>query len=358
MMNEEKKPEQDDEISLIELFQKIRGLATFLISKWVIILLAGVFGGAIGFGYAYIQPIKYISKISFVVEESKGGGGGLASLAGQFGFDMGGVGGGGIFSGDNVLLFLKSESLCRETLFTAYDEKGTTLADRYAQIMKMKEGWEKNPQIGKVDFNALKDSRLPRKEDSLMQAMVAGIIKSELLVAKPDKKASFIEVKTTMQDELLSKLFSERLVQLATDRYVESKTKTKSLNVAKLQRKSDSLAALLNDKTYSAAASQQNLVDVNPAIRKATINAEISSREKAMVLTIFSEVVKNLEISKTMLNQETPIIQVVDQSSFPLEKERVGKLRSLILGSFLAGFVVVLFLLLKRWFSSLQASLK
>jgi hypothetical protein len=139
---------------------------------------------------------------------------------------------------------------------------------------------------------------------------------------------------------------------------VESKTKTKSLNVAKLQRKSDSLAALLNDKTYSAAASQQNLVDVNPAIRKATINAEISSREKAMVLTIFSEVVKNLEISKTMLNQETPIIQVVDQSSFPLEKERVGKLRSLILGSFLAGFVVVLFLLLKRWFSSLQASLK
>ena len=358
MMNEEKKPEQDEEISLIELIQKIRSLATFLISKWLIILLAGAFGGAIGFGYAYIQPIKYISKISFVVEESKGGGGGLASLAGQFGFDMGGGGGGGIFSGDNVLLFLKSESLCRETLFTAYDEKGTTLADRYAQIMKMKEGWENNPQIGKVDFNELKDSRLPRKEDSLMQAMVAGIIKSELLVAKPDKKASFIEVKTTMQDELLSKLFSERLVQLATDRYVESKTKTKSLNVAKLQRKSDSLAALLNDKTYSAAASQQNLVDVNPAIRKATINAEISSREKAMVLAIFSEVVKNLEISKTMLNQETPVIQVVDQSSFPLEKERVGKLRSLILGSFLAGLVVVLFLLLKRWFSSLQASLK
>lgn len=350
--------DQNDEISLIELIQKIQIVFRFLLGKWWIILIAGILGGAIGYGYAFGQPVKYISKISFVVEESKGGGGGLASLAGQFGFDMGGGGGGGIFSGENVLLFLKSESLCRETLFTAYDEKGTTLADRYAHIMKMKEGWEKDPKIGKVDFSVLKDRPLPRKEDSLMQAMVAGIIKSELLVAKPDKKASFIEVKTTMQDELLSKLFSERLVQIATDRYVESKTKTKTLNVAKLQRKADSLTALLNDKTYSAAASQQSLVDMNPALRTAPIAAEISSREKAMAATIFGEVVKNLEISKTMLSQETPVIQVVDQSSFPLEKERVGKLKSLVMGGFLAGFLVVLFLVLRRWFDSLKGSLQ
>lgn len=157
-----------------------------------------------------------------------------------------------------------------------------------------------------------------------------------------------------MQDELLSKLFSERLVQIATDRYVESKTKTKALNVAKLQRKADSLSALLNDKTYTAAASQQSLVDVNPALRTAPIAAEISSREKSMAATIFGEVVKNLEISKTMLSQETPVIQVVDRSSFPLEQERVGKLTSLILGGFLTGFLVVLFLVLRRWFDSLK----
>ena len=359
MITEQTKPQEEDEISLVELIQKIQAVSKFLLSKWLVILLSGITGGALGFGYAFLQPVKYISKISFVVEDGKsGGGGGLASLAGQFGFDLGGAGGGSIFSGENVLLFLKSESLCRETLFSTYDETGITLADRYAQVMKMSAAWEKDPKIGKTNFSEFVNKKLPRKEDSLMQALVGGIIKNELIVAKPDKKASFIEVKTSMQDELLSKLFSERLVKIATDRYVESKTRIKSLNVAKLQRKADSLAALLNDKTYSAAASQQSLVDVNPALRTAPIAAEISSREKAMAATIFGEVIKNLEISKTMLNQETPVIQVVDQSSFPLEKERVGKLKALILGGFLAGFLTVIFLLFKRWFNSLKASLQ
>lgn len=357
MKTEPTLPQQEDEISLIELIQKLQSIVRFLWSKWWVILLAGALGGAIGVGYAFFQPIKYISKISFVVEDSKGGGGGLASLAGQFGFDVGGGGGGSIFSGDNVLLFLKSESLCRETLFSAYDSSGKTLVDRYAEVMKMKEGWEKDPKIGRIDFGNFVDKPLPRMQDSLVQGMVSGILKNELLVGKPDKKASFIEVKTTMQDELLSKLFSERLVKIATDNYVESKTRTKALNVAKLQRKADSLAALLNDKTYSAAASQQSLVDVNPALRTAPIAAEISSREKTMAATVFAEVVKNLEISKTMLSQETPVIQVVDQSSFPLEKERVGKLSSLMTGGFLAGFLVVLFLLARRWYQSLKASM-
>lgn len=346
--------EQSDEISLIELIQKIQSIFRFLLGKWWVILIAGILGGTIGFGYAFRQPVKYISKLTFVVEDGKSGGGGLSSLAGQFGFDLGGGGSGGVFSGDNILLFLKSEGLCREALMTAYgDGSKETLADRYALVMKLKDGWQKNEKIGLIDFSKYKNAVLPRTEDSLMQQIVAGIITSELTVSKPDKKASFIEVKALMQDEMLSKLFSERLVKIATERYVDSKTKTKAINVAMLQRKADSLAALLNNKTYSAAASQQSLVDANPALRSAPIAAEITTRDKTMAATIFGEVVKNLEISKTMLSQETPVIQMVDQSSLPLFKERVGKLKSLVLGGVLAGFLAVFFLLGQRWFKTL-----
>jgi len=223
------------------------------------------------------------------------------------------------------------------------------LADRYAEVAKLKEGWEKNPKVGKVDFKAFIGKYMPRKADSLMQSIVSGIINAELSVSKPDKKASFIEVKVSSKDELFAKLLAERLVKVATDRYIESKTKTKALNIAKLQYKADSLAALLNNKTYAAAASQQSLVDANPALRTAPIASEITSREKTMAATIFAEVVKNLEISKTILNQETPVIQMVDQSTFPLPKERVGKLKSLILGGLLAGFFIILYLLAQKW---------
>jgi uncharacterized protein involved in exopolysaccharide biosynthesis len=62
--------------------------------------------------------------------------------------------------------------------------------------------------------------------------------------------------------------------------------------------------------------------------------------------------VKNLELSKTLLNQETPVIQVVDESTFPLEKERTGKLKSLILGGILAGFLIILYFLASKWLKS------
>jgi hypothetical protein len=342
-----------DEISIKELIQKLQSLLKFLLSKWLVISLFGIIGAALGFWYAFLQPIKYTSKLSFVVEDGKSAGGGLASLAGQFGFDLGGGGGGGVFSGDNILLFLKSEGLVRETLLTSYDELGkTTLADRYAEVVKLKEGWEKNPSVGKVDFKAFIGKNMPRKADSLMQSIVSGIIKAELSVSKPDKKASFIEVKVSSKDELFAKLLAERLVKIATDRYVESKTKTKALNIAKLQYKADSLAALLNNKTYAAAASQQSLVDANPALRTVPIASEISSREKTMAATIFAEVVKNLEMSKTILNQETPVIQMVDQSTLPLVKEKVSKLKSLFIGGFLAAFLFILFILGNKWIRS------
>ena len=347
---EDSNQQHTDEISLKELFQKVKSIWKILLSKWLVISLAGLLGALLGLGYALKQPVKYTAKLSFVVEDGKSGGGGLASLAGQFGFDLGGVGGGGVFSGDNILLFLKSEGLIRETLLTFYDSNGKiTLADQYAESEKLKTGWVRNDKVGSIDFSKYAEGRMPRKEDSLIQSIVSAIVKTDLTVGKPDKKASFVEVKAMTRDELLSSLFAERLVKIATDRYVESKTKTKAANVEKLQLKADSLAALLNNKTYAAAASQQSLVDANPALRTAPIASEISSREKTMAATIFAEVVKNLELSKTILNQETPVIQLVDQSTLPLPKEKTSKLKSLISGGFLAGFLAVAYLLAQVW---------
>jgi uncharacterized protein involved in exopolysaccharide biosynthesis len=39
--------------------------------------------------------------------------------------------------------------------------------------------------------------------------------------------------------------------------------------------------------------------------------------------TIFSETVKNLEASKTMLSQETPTVQIVDEPEMPLKKNKL-----------------------------------
>lgn len=346
--------EHTEEISLKELIQKIGSIGRYLRSQWLKILLATLLGAIIGLAFALWQPVKYTSRLTFVLEESKGGVGGLASLAGQFGFDVGGSGGGGIFTGDNILLFFKSQSLIRETLLSRFNEESKTLADQYALAYKLHENWGKNKKIGNIDFFKKQQQPLSRVEDSLLQNITEVIIKNELSVSRPDKKASFVEVKTTMRDESLSKLFCDRLVALALEKYVSSKVKLKDANVRKLQRRADSLESLLNARTFNAAASQQSLLDINPGIRTVTAAPEIKNREKMTVAAIYTEVVKNLELAKTILNQETPTIEIVDQSSFPLKKEKTSKLLTSLATAILFGFFCSIVLILRRWWS-LQA---
>jgi hypothetical protein len=344
---------QMTEPTLKDLIIKINRLLKFLANKKRRIFLISLFGGLLGFILAIFTPPKYIYKLTFVVEENKGQVGGLSALAGQFGFDLGGSGG-GFFSGENIIMFLKSENLCREILLTYYDDKQlVTLADRYAQVMGMKKKWIKKKKIGEINFSDFKNKQLPRTEDSLLQVIIRkSILKNDLFVTKPDKKSTFIQVVLSSRDEKFSALFSQRLVKIATNKYVESKTKFKVANVAMLQRRADSLAALLNNKTFEAAQSQQVLVDINPALKLTPINAEISTREKSMIGIIFAEVVKNLEIAKTILSQETPAIQIVDQSFYPLEKVVASKSAYSLIFSFIFTILFISYLVLIRWIKS------
>jgi hypothetical protein len=343
----------DDEISLKDIILKFRVIIQYLRTRWMIIMIVSITGGLIGLTYAFLKPHEYTSRISFVLEESKGSGGGLASLAGQFGFDLGAIGGagGGVFSGENILLFFQSESLIRETLFTPYGNDNTmNLADSYAESMEMKKNWQNNEDIGQFQFSKYNWRQLPRIQDSLLQLITKQIIKKNLQVEKPDKKASFIDVKFSSRDELLSQYFVRQIVKIATQHYVDSKTNLKAQNVAMLQRKADSLEAILNSRTYSSAASQQILVDANPGLKISAVPAEITTRDKTVAATLYAEVVKNLEISKTLLSQVTPSIQIVDESSLPLEINKVSKKIASILGIIIAGIIAIIYLLIMRYF--------
>ena len=87
----------NDEISLKELVLKIKEWYQFLLTKWKLIVLAGIIGGLIGFTYAFFQKPTYKALLTFALEEEKSGGGGLGGalgLASQFGIDLGSSGGG------------------------------------------------------------------------------------------------------------------------------------------------------------------------------------------------------------------------------------------------------------------------
>jgi hypothetical protein len=346
-----------DGLSMTQALRTMAGWATFARQQWKLLLLAAILGGALGIAFSLIQHPKYEASLTFVVEDPKSGGllGSYTGLASQFGIDLGGGSGSGVFNGDNVLEFLQSRLMVQQTLLTdtVWNGKRTTLGDIFLNVYHWKDAWKKNPAL--ADFNFPLNTpwfSLNRLQDSIMAELYGIISKGVLDVTKPDKKLDFVEVKTRSRDEVFSKLFTERLVVTATNFYVETKTQRSRNIVDKLQAQADSILDQLNKTTVRAAVVRD--VNLNPSRELAQIGSSFATRDEAILMTMYAEVAKNLEISKTTLGQDTPIIQVVDSPIFPLKKVKLGKLLGLIIGGFLAAFIVFLLLYFRKLYREIM----
>jgi hypothetical protein len=340
-------PEIEQDYSFRESFSKrIQDLAylwKFRFRFLILVLLAIPLGVAA----AYFSTATYTARLTFVVEESKEGGGSIVSaLAGQFGFDLGGMGTSGILAGDNVQQLLVSSKIIKKTLLTPFpDEASKSLADKYAEVYKLKKKWGKYFPVGKTVSFGVGEKKRSRLDDSLLQTIMKQITESEVGVSKPDKKLSFFEASATMRDEKLASLFCSRLIKEATEFYTQTKTSKLRKNIRNLQSRADSIARILNKKTYSASAANQILLDVNPT---ANVSAELQGRDKMVLSTIYAEIIKNLEVNKTMLMQETPTFQIVDEPEYPLKKNKLKYPKAIVISIAISAALYALYLLIKR----------
>lgn len=353
------KPEK---VSIKQLILVSKEWIEYLFRRWKAIVLFGLIGGLIGFFYARSQKLLYTAKVTFIVEEGKGassGLGGLASLAGQFGVDFGGSNQGGLLSGDNILLYFKSSSLAREVLLSQSNISPLrSIADDYAQVYGLKEKWEKSNKIGKINFPIFKPKVIySRLQDSLLQNIVQQINKKQFSVSRIDKKAGFIEVSSVMEDELLAKTYSERIVQKVVERYINLKTHRQYSTVQKLQSQVDSIKNLLKQKTLSGASLQNSssTMDINPLYKTGTsVATENTLRDKTLLSTIFATATQNLEMAKFTLSQETPVIQIIDTPVLPLKIDKMSRLKAALIGSFLFGFLFILVVVFRRVYTELM----
>lgn len=346
------------EISLKGIILFIKSRVNYVFSKWITVLICGIIGMLSGLAVSFLVMPKYRAELSFVLEDSKSGGlGAYASLASQFGLDLPGASGGsGIFVGDNILTFLQSRLMVRRVLLSTIMENGRimSMADRYIEITRMRNKWKNQSSLVDLHYPvAANPEKFSIVQDSILQIIYEHVTKKELDVTKPDKKLSFINVSYTSPDERFAQLFVIRLAKEATDFYIDMKTQRSKTNVDKLQAKADSILALLNIKTVAAAASQD--LNLNPIRKIASVNTELVTRDKTILMTMYGEIIKNLELAKMSMAQETPIIQVVDTPILPLKKQKIGKVTGVLIGGILAGVLCVIYLLLRQFYKEIMA---
>jgi hypothetical protein len=352
--SDQKQGSGDDEISLKELILKLQEWWKYLLSKWLIILIAGIVGGALGLVYSLIKKPIYTAETTFVLEEGESGGGlgQYAGLASMMGIDLGGSGG-GIFKGDNILELYKSRRMIQETLLTkdTFDGKQQSLIERYIDFNKLREGWNEKPNLKGISFE--NPNQFTRTQDSVIGKMIEMINSGTLEVTKPDKKLSIIAVKVKSEDELFAKSFADNIVNKVNTFYVNTKTKKSAENLSILQNQADSVRRVLNSNIGGVAAS----IDANPNLNPAFQTLRVGSQKKQIDVqangAIYQEIVKNLEMAKISLRNEKPLIQVIDEPVFPLKMDKLGKAKGIILGGIILGFLTCLVLIMKKIFTEL-----
>lgn len=340
----------DDEISLKDLILKIREWYRYLLTKWKVILLAGIIGAASGFAYAYLKKPMYTATCTFVLEAGKSSSGlsQYAGLAAVAGINLGGASN-GLFQGDNIMELYKSRTMLQKTLLSygEFDGKRDLLINRYIKINKLREGWakSKNPYLQKLSFN-MPVEKFTRLNDSVMTMIIRDINKNYLRVSKPDKALTVIGVEVKSEDEQFAKEFDDRVVETVNLFYVESKMKKQNGNINVLRHQADSVRRMLNAAIGGTAAFLDANPNANPALQILHVPSQRKQVDVQANTAIYAEIVKNMEMAKMAAMQDAPLIQIVDTSIYPLPKDKVGKIKGVTLGGLIFGFLTLCGLLI------------
>jgi hypothetical protein len=348
---------ENNEISLKDVFEKTKIWYEYLLSKWKVILLAGIIGASLGIVYSIAKKPVYKAKLSFALEDEKGGGGlgSALGLASTLGLDVGGNAG-GIFTGSNLTELFKSRSMVEETLLTpvTVNNKVISLAEMFIQNNEWRKNWAEKSNLKNIQFLPNQDRQgFTRVHDSILGSIYEKLSKGGLIVDQKDKKISIITMEVSSTNELFAKYFCEALARQVGRFYVDTKSKKARINMDILQRQTDSIRGELNGAITGVAVANDNTFNLNPALnvkRAPSARRQVDVQANTAILT---ELVKQSEMAKVALRRETPLIQVIDRPILPLQKEHFSKAKGLVLGGFLAGFLTVLWLVLRKLFKEL-----
>ena len=331
--------DKQKEISLEQLKLVVRDYSSYLLSKWFWIFLTSLLMGVGGVIYAWLKKPVYTAEVTFATEtENSSQMGSFSGLAAQFGLDAGSKG--GAFMGDNLMELFRSRRLIEKTLLTPVSINGTNklLINHYLDISGSREKWKNDPLLNRISFDSVNTSP-DRKRDSILKDISEQFAKEALQIDRVDKKLDIISAKMHDHNEYFAKVFIEQLVNNVIQYYVDYKSKKSRQNVEILNHQTDSIRRLLTGNIIDIAVT--NDLNVNPLRQITRTNAQRKQVDVQANTAIYTELAKNLELSKIALRREIPFIQVIDTPSIPLDKKQPGRLLTGIIFAVIGLFLAI-----------------
>ncbi len=329
------KPQEDP---LKQLILLIQGFYKEILKRWFFIGIVGFIFSGIGVAAAFLLPVEYEAKLTFIIEEPGSGAGALAGYAGvasQFGIDLGGES--SAFSTDNVVELLRSRQLVTEALL--HQEDGVPLINRFIDSYSLREEWDEDPRLAGINFADQQDFL----KDSLLAGIYLQLVEDHLVIERVNITSNILYVSCVTQDELFSKQMTENLVDAVTEYYVDVKTQRSRQTLDFVQERTDSVASALSAAELELARwkdSQRSITKAEGFLTELRLQREVQ-----ILNAMYAEAIKNLELSKVTLLKETPLMQVIDRPILPLVQIKLSLVKAVIIFGFIGGILGTLWVI-------------
>ncbi|MDP3462554.1 MAG: hypothetical protein Q8S18_07180 [Bacteroidales bacterium] len=294
-------------------------------------------------GIIVYQPKQKAVYIIAAEEETASG---FEGLMAQFGLDVGGSNPGGVFKGDNLVRLFQTRSMIERALLNKVDYRNDSIM--CADLLFRSTKHARKKEFEGVRFMANRNEH-DAITDSALFLTYEYVRDNVLSVSKPDKKMGFIYVNATHRNPDLAVSFSKVMITTVTDFYIESLTMKARKNLDILRFEADSVRTIL-DRNLKTTAIETDL-NVNPMWQLMRVDQNRAMIDLQISISLFGELIKNLKLAEISLRKQTPLIQLIEEPRFPLEKVGYKPWKMGLIGM-LAGFLIALYLSFRQFGAS------
>lgn len=341
---------EEDEITLKEVILKIQ---EFILEAWRHkwwIVAAGLGLAAIFLIRALLEKPTYTATLTFMVNEDEGGNmGGIATILGQFGLSSGSRS--GRFNMDKIMALARSRRIVQEVLFEQADLNGKHdyIANHIIDLYDYHEAWEKDTLLQGFYFQRDSAAIFNGKERKVLLMMHGQMIGNPqkdvegIMSIGYNEDTGILSISAKSINEALSILIAKEMYEKLSRFYIEKTTEQQQKTVDNLQSKIDSVRTALYDKEQQLAQFQDQSQGV--VLRTDNVKQSRLNREVQVLTVMYGESIKNFETASFLLKNSTPVFQLVDLPISPISPIGRSKLKALLIGGFLGGFISLFVLL-------------
>lgn len=318
-----------------------------LIRKWYWYIIVGLIFGGLMYYVKKDDQSTYLAKASFMTDSDAGGGGSsFLQLAGQFGF-----GGNSEVSSEKIVELLTTKRIIYNTLLQTGNLEGRAdlLINHYLNLFKTDERLTDYPEVKGFRF-APKVMEAFDFNENLLASNIYRLILKENLRANASNNG-IVRINFTSKSEEYAQQFTEKLVETLRSYYVDQSVEKQEQTLKIVSEKVDSLQSAMKGADseltawYQRNEQKMRAQSVPPASYMKKIELE---RNAEIASNAYVEALKNEEVAKLNIANQTPLIQVIDFPTLPLQKNTPSLLVSLVIALFLSFIVTTLLIILNK----------